>query len=579
MQPKADAVLGCPDEKSGRTRPLPDFSPEAQLRIAAATLKAECQCVCDLHRVFDRRFPREESLRSYTTNLWDLDLAQCFPPIVDYAVALYDAYAAEVLRVPDITLQELEEILHFPLTTHLHDLLVPVRSAVEREKNVWDQQPFCGALRLLLNAWQPYDHPGHVHFHSRVIKTMEGVDDHTEYARQLYGSMFKRFLLRERYWVSEALQARASEKAFGLAGAHDSVQTPSRRVAEDREAIQQQPTAASEDAAAIVEQLPTQVLPKIVGRGPHDERLALVIWPPAFLRPLPKEPIDPELLFRHGRAYAEKRFSENYDTWKVVNTQNPTRFEACGIQTEIRGDALIPASLQLYCCAFMNEVLEYYADYLLDIGESASAALRQFDQFASDLLNETQNHKWLRGMRAIDLKEEDRGDVFLRAAREAVSDVRARFECLAWTGERKRADDALYKVSPCEAPEPQATVGLTGKEQVALPKAEATEDPQPTSAPDGNGVDQRAAEQEVQAGGEARRTKRLRATIRSPIAAQRMEDFMESKGMGLTEFAVQAETTDRTLRTFRQTGRVRRDIFDAIAKAMGTTRESLLKPE
>ena len=73
--------------------------------------------------------------------------------------------------------------------------------------------------------------------------------------------------------------------------------------------------------------------------------------------------------------------------------------------------------------------------------------------------------------------------------------------------------------------------------------------------------------------------KRLKATVTSPIAARRMEAYMVSKGIGQTEFAVQVGTTDRTLRTFRQKGKVRRDIFDAIAKAMGTTREALLKPE
>jgi hypothetical protein len=74
-------------------------------------------------------------------------------------------------------------------------------------------------------------------------------------------------------------------------------------------------------------------------------------------------------------------------------------------------------------------------------------------------------------------------------------------------------------------------------------------------------------------------TKRLRGTITSPIAARRMEDYMESKGTGATEFAGLVGTTDRTLRAFRKTGKLRRDIFDAVANAMGTTREALLKPE
>jgi len=58
-----------------------------------------------------------------------------------------------------------------------------------------------------------------------------------------------------------------------------------------------------------------------------------------------------------------------------------------------------------------------------------------------------------------------------------------------------------------------------------------------------------------------------------------MEAYIKAKQLGQNEFAIEVPTTDRTLRAFRQTGKVRRDIFDAIAKAMGTTREELLKPE
>ena len=74
------------------------------------------------------------------------------------------------------------------------------------------------------------------------------------------------------------------------------------------------------------------------------------------------------------------------------------------------------------------------------------------------------------------------------------------------------------------------------------------------------------------------RAKRLRSTITSPVAARRLEGFLERSNIGPTEFASRVPTTDRTLRAFRQTGKVRRDIFDAIARAMGTSKESLLKP-
>jgi len=72
---------------------------------------------------------------------------------------------------------------------------------------------------------------------------------------------------------------------------------------------------------------------------------------------------------------------------------------------------------------------------------------------------------------------------------------------------------------------------------------------------------------------------RLRATVTSPSAVRRMEAYMESNAIGQTDFAGKVGTTDRTIRAFRKTGKVRRDIFDAIATVMGITREALLKPE
>jgi hypothetical protein len=73
------------------------------------------------------------------------------------------------------------------------------------------------------------------------------------------------------------------------------------------------------------------------------------------------------------------------------------------------------------------------------------------------------------------------------------------------------------------------------------------------------------------------RSKRLRATVNSAIAARKMEKHLESRCIGLTDFAATVGTTDRTLRSFRKTGKVRRDIFESIAKQMGTTKEALLR--
>jgi hypothetical protein len=71
--------------------------------------------------------------------------------------------------------------------------------------------------------------------------------------------------------------------------------------------------------------------------------------------------------------------------------------------------------------------------------------------------------------------------------------------------------------------------------------------------------------------------KRLKSTIHSPVAARKMEAYLEEHGIGLTEFATKIGTTDRTLRSFRTTGKIKRSIFDDIATGMGVSRDALLK--
>jgi hypothetical protein len=71
--------------------------------------------------------------------------------------------------------------------------------------------------------------------------------------------------------------------------------------------------------------------------------------------------------------------------------------------------------------------------------------------------------------------------------------------------------------------------------------------------------------------------KRLSATVYRPNAARKMEDYITQNGVDQTKFAIKVGTTDRTLRNFRKTGKIRRNIFEDIAKAMGTTKEALLK--
>jgi hypothetical protein len=71
--------------------------------------------------------------------------------------------------------------------------------------------------------------------------------------------------------------------------------------------------------------------------------------------------------------------------------------------------------------------------------------------------------------------------------------------------------------------------------------------------------------------------KRLASTMGCRAAVERMDAFLASRGLGLTEFATKVGTTDRTLRSFRKKARVRADIFKAIAAEMGLTAEQLVK--
>jgi hypothetical protein len=70
---------------------------------------------------------------------------------------------------------------------------------------------------------------------------------------------------------------------------------------------------------------------------------------------------------------------------------------------------------------------------------------------------------------------------------------------------------------------------------------------------------------------------RSRATVNSSFAAKRMRDFLERNGMTQPKFAELVNTSDRTIRSFGKTGKVRKDIFSQIAKVMGTTPEDLLR--
>lgn len=69
---------------------------------------------------------------------------------------------------------------------------------------------------------------------------------------------------------------------------------------------------------------------------------------------------------------------------------------------------------------------------------------------------------------------------------------------------------------------------------------------------------------------------RIRDSVDCPEAARKMEEHVQTRGITMTQFAIEVGTSDRTLRKFRNTGRVKKSIFADIAKAMGITKESLL---
>lgn len=73
--------------------------------------------------------------------------------------------------------------------------------------------------------------------------------------------------------------------------------------------------------------------------------------------------------------------------------------------------------------------------------------------------------------------------------------------------------------------------------------------------------------------------KRLPQSIGTPEAVNAAVAYMGSKGLTETQFGIQFQSTDRTVRNFRKSGKMRRSTFEAMAKSMGLTIEQLLRGE
>ena len=73
-----------------------------------------------------------------------------------------------------------------------------------------------------------------------------------------------------------------------------------------------------------------------------------------------------------------------------------------------------------------------------------------------------------------------------------------------------------------------------------------------------------------------RKPARLSVIITNPGAAKKVKEFMDARGLTQTEFALQSNTSDKTIRKFFRTGQIKRSLVAGIASAMGITREELL---
>ncbi len=68
-------------------------------------------------------------------------------------------------------------------------------------------------------------------------------------------------------------------------------------------------------------------------------------------------------------------------------------------------------------------------------------------------------------------------------------------------------------------------------------------------------------------------------SIGTPEAVNAAMAYMGSKGLTETQFGNQFQSTDRTVRNFRKSGKMRRSTFEAVATSMGLTIEQLLRGE
>lgn len=73
--------------------------------------------------------------------------------------------------------------------------------------------------------------------------------------------------------------------------------------------------------------------------------------------------------------------------------------------------------------------------------------------------------------------------------------------------------------------------------------------------------------------------KRMSRSLGTPEAVNVMTEYLQHTRLTDTQFGNQFNSTDRTVRNFRNTGKMRRSTFEEMAKSMGLTSEELLRGE
>jgi DNA-binding XRE family transcriptional regulator len=88
-----------------------------------------------------------------------------------------------------------------------------------------------------------------------------------------------------------------------------------------------------------------------------------------------------------------------------------------------------------------------------------------------------------------------------------------------------------------------------------------------------------AAQESARRGGTTPLTapkRRIPRSIHSESAAKKLENYLNTKGLTQTEFAIQINVNTKTLYRFRTTGNVGKSVAQVIARAMGVTLEEFI---